>query len=409
MKSIAQIMKTESHKLVREKVRQALQPGAVLAVIEQEVQSIVSQTLNKALLDEQEKALGRKAYQRVDDPIYRNGFKNTAIPSLFGQFLTLRKPVLRQGSFKSQLLHAFKTAGSAAIALLAVKSWLHGSSTRAVASDVNSVFGTGLTHSDISTLSDHLLPSLEAWRSQPLPENIAYLLLDATYLPVRSNTKTDKQALLVAMGLDPDGRRHILGFMLGDRESEDSWTALIDELLARNLNRSKIKLVISDEHKGIEAAVEKRLGLPHQLCVIHLQRNTRHKIPNRDQLAFMADFKAIFWASSKEAALVALGRFESKWMAAYPRIVSHILQRAPRFMLFYDQPKSLWPTLKSTNLIERFNREIKKRFRGAGTVFSENELLKLFWSVTTQQEKSWANYRARGFKSLQKEVPVQAA
>lgn len=400
MKSVTQRIGNASRRLVRDKVRQAFQPGQVMPLLEQEIMSIVTDALNQELLKEQEMTIGRKPYERSDNPTYRNGFKDAFVPSCFGGFLRLRRPVNRRGGSNSHLYRALKAAGSALIAFLGVKSWTHGLSTRAAASDLNATFGTRLSHSDISALSDHLLPSLEAWRSKPLPSDIAYLYLDAAYLPVVSNSRTSKQALLLALGLDPRGRRHLLGFLLGDRESTDSWTALLDELLARGLDRSKLKLVVSDEHKGIENAVETRLGVPHQLCVVHLLRNNRHRIPQRDQAAFLADFKAIFWAESREASLLARGRFEQRWLAAYPRVVGNILARAERFLLFHDQPKQLWTVLRSSNLIERFIQELRRRLRPAGTIQSENELLKLVWAVTVKQQESWERIRARGFKQL---------
>jgi transposase-like protein len=127
---------------------------------------------------------------------------------------------------------------------------------------------------------------------------------------------------LTALGIDASGQRHILGFMLGDRENLDSWNAFLDDLLSRGLPPSSLRLVISDEHKGIEAAVSSRLACPHQLCLVHKLRNLRLRVPSPDRKAFMADLHAIFWALDRETARQALGRFEARWGKAYPKAVS---------------------------------------------------------------------------------------
>ena len=154
-------------------------------------------------------------------------------------------------------------------------------------------FGTSLRSADVSVLTNKLIPEALAWLSRPITDEIAYLFLDAIYLPVRVSKFTAKQAILVAIGVTPAGKRHVLGFLLGDRESEDSWSALIKELKARGMDNSKIKLAISDDHKAIGAAVSKLLAVPHQLCVVHKMRNVRVRIAGKDQKAFLADFKNI--------------------------------------------------------------------------------------------------------------------
>jgi transposase-like protein len=376
-----------------------LQPGNVLALIEDETHAVVAAALNLALEREQSEALGRPRYGRNSQGLYRNGFREAFVPGILGGFLKLRRPALRRSLGPSKILDALRRAGGALVATLAVKSWLHGSSTRAVARDLNTSFGTRLTHADVSAFSEHLVPAMGEWAKRPVAKDLIYLLLDATYLPMVRGRETSKQALLVALGVDSKGYRHVLGYILGDRESQDSWTALLDELLARGLDRSRLRLVISDDHKGIDAAVSERLALPHQVCVIHAMRNARHRVSNADRKAFLEDFKAAFWAASREEALVALGRFEQRWAKTYPALVRQVLEKAPRYMVFFQEPRASWVILRSTNLIERFIKEIKRRFRAAGTMQSENEVLKLFCSVAMQHEENWARHRVHGARS----------
>ena len=194
----------------------------------------------------------------------------------------------------------------------------------------------------------------------------------------------------------------MLGFLLGDRESQESWEALLKDLLDRGLKREVLRLVVSDEHKGIEAAVASRLGVAHQFCVVHMMRNARARVASPDRQAFILDIHATYWAATREDARQALGALQGRWGQRYPAAVRIVSQRFDDHMRFFEQPQHLWPLLRSTNLIERFNRELRRRFRPAGAMHSELEVLKLTWSVAEAQEKRWSgrkwSVRAGGLK-----------
>ncbi len=217
-------------------------------------------------------------------------------------------------------------------------------------------------------------------------------------MPVRRPGFTRKQALLVAVGVDHEDRRHVLGFLLGDRENQDSWEALVNDLLARGLERSALRLVISDEHKGIEAAVSHLLGVPHQLCIVHLLRNVKARVAAPNWKAVLTELHGIFWAKSREDAFHALGTFQGHWQSRYPKAVEIVARRFDDHLKFFQEPEPLWTLLRSSNLIERFNRELRRRLRPAGAMQSELEVLKLVWAVSEAQEKRWKRrvWKSRG-------------
>ena len=400
MKSLSQNMQLAGRSLVRRKVRDWLQPGFLAGLLEKEVQGVLGEALNQILAEEAQEELGRAPYERQGVRVSRNGYKPTRIPGFFGSFV-LRRPVVRKGSLRLPLLKTLRRAGQAMVAVLASRFWLRGTSTRAVAQELNAALGTRLHASDVSQLTDALLPQMNAWMERPLPQNLRYLFLDALYLPVRRPDFIAKHALLVALGVDSAGHAHILGFLLGDRESRDSWTALLKDLLARGLDPKALRLVISDEHQAIVEAVAQQLGRPHQICVVHKLRNLKARVHHRDWKAVHSDFKAIFWAVSREQALLALGRFQQRWEKAYPKAVGLIVDKAQDSLVFFNEPRAMWTTLRSTNLIERFIREVRRRFRPAGTLGSENAVLKLFWSVAIEQENRWSRRKVRGGRSSQ--------
>jgi len=393
------MLRQRMHALARQKVRDCTQPGTVLSLIEDEMQTLLTHLLNEKLQQEQAELLARPRYHRGAAGRYRNGYKPVRLSGLF-RALRLRRPVLRRQTPPSPILGLLRRVGKSMLTLLASRFWLRGASTRAVAEELNLAFGTRLSATDVSRFSQQLLPSLEQWLQRPLTQTIVYLYLDALYLPVRKPGFTTSQALLCAIGIAADGTKQVLGFLLGDRENQDSWTSLLQDLLARGLNRAALRLVISDEHKAIVSAVEQCLGVAHQLCVVHKMRNALTRIPARDRKAFYADFKAAFWAPTKDEALRALGRLEARWTKPYPKATSIAIANPTAFLRFTDEPQTLWSILRSSNFIERFIRELRRRLRPAGTMHSDDELWKLVAATSIQQEQRWLKRKAHAVKEL---------
>lgn len=407
MKSMPQLIDQQVRQLARQKVRDAIQPGVIGNVLESEMNAVLSQIVNARLVQQRDAALDRAHYQHGGDGRLRNGFKPVSLGGLFGNW-SIFKPVLRRGTPDYPLIPLLKRAGRNVLGILGSRFWLRGTATRATAQELNAVFGSRLNAHDISTFSNELLPDVQAWLARAVPSGIVYLFVDAIYLPLRRKT-TDKQALLAALGLTADGRAHVLGFLLGDRESTDSWSALLKDLLARGLDRKSLRLAISDDHKAIRAAVDTVLAVPHQLCVVHKMRNARLRVASKDRREFLRDFKAAFWAESKDHALLALGRLQARWEKSYPAATRTALTDADHFLRFMDQPRPLWTVLRSSNLIERFNRELRRRLRSAGALPGEDSLWKLVWSVSVEQEKRWSRRRlCRTAKSASNRRPQRA-
>jgi putative transposase len=400
-----QIIEKIVNSQVRKRVKAVIQPEALQNILMQEINSAIATAFNERLESERDLVLEREQYQRVPGSAKRNGFKPFTIAGLFGR-IALRRPVVRSGALVLPLARALKSAGTALRDILAIRFWLRGTATRAVAEELNSALGTKLSYSTVSKLTNTLEPVLREWETRPVPKGIRYLFLDAIYLPVRRPGFTSKQALLVALGVTEDGQRHILGFLLGDRESADSWKALVSDLLARGLDRSQIKLAISDEHKGIESAVNDLLGVPHQLCVVHLLRNVRLRVAAPHRKVFIACFRDIFWAEGPNEANRALGAMQGRWGAAYPGAVALVTRRFEAHMRFQKEPAHFWTLLRSSNLIERFNLELRRRFNSAGTMHSELEVLKLVWAVSVPQEARWAKRPWTDRKVIEKEVAL---
>ena len=165
-------------------------------------------------------------------------------------------------------------------------------------------------------------------------------------------------------------------------------------------------MVVSDAHAGIIAAVEKRLGVTNQLCVVHKMKNVRFRVAWKDQKAFMADFKAVYWAKSREEALVALGSLKARWSKTYPKAVEMTAEKLDSYTLFFQEDPKFWMITRSSNLIERFNLELRRRLRPAGMMQNELELTKLVWAVAEAQQKRWDRLKVH---TSRKEAEAQAA
>lgn len=389
MKSLAQVLEQRVHQVARKKVQQSVQPGTVWHIIESEVLRVVSDTIQEALKREQDQQLGRQAYERGGDGRSRNGSKPVRLRGLLSA-LWVQRPVLRRQTPSSPLLKSLRRFGVGLFAILGSRFWLRGISTRAVAQEFNQAFGSKIAPSDVSQITNALVPDIDAWLARPIDALIKFVFLDALYLPLRNPEGTDKQALLAAVGVTEQGTKHVLGFLLGNRENQDAWSALLKDLLNRGLKRDALALIISDDHKAIRSAVEQILGVPHQLCVVHKMRNALARVSKQAYTAFYRDFTRVYWADSKPQALIALGELRGKWQAIYPKAVDIATADPERFLKFMDFPKHQWTTLRSSNLIERFNRELRRRLRPAGALPSETSLWKLVWSVAVEQEKRWA-------------------
>jgi len=208
MKSNQQMIKSITFKLVRQKISDVLQPGQTQHIISSVINSIISQELNKMLQQQQTEILNRQPYERKNNTIYRNGYKDVRVWG-FGEKLTLRKPVTRKGIIHFPLLTAFKAAGKYLISVISGAVWLKGPFTRATAETISNTFGIKMSPSDISTITNILELLIKQLENRPVPKNICYLFLNAFYLPVcRYKTPTgrvgfmEKQAMLCAIGID---------------------------------------------------------------------------------------------------------------------------------------------------------------------------------------------------------------
>lgn len=405
MKNIPQYLQVLARQKMDSKVKGLLDPGLMQKWAAEALNRQVLEALNVQMLKERDEFLGRQPYQREDAAVHRNGFKTVFAPFL-GGFLSLRQPVLRRGGFVSPTLAAVRDAGKALVNFLASRMWLKGIGTRETAREINDTFGTQLSANSITRITRDLAPVIGEWEKKPLPVDLRYLYLDALYVPVKRKDTFEKAALLVAIGVDQSMKRHFLGYLVGSRESNETWGALVQNLLDRGLKTDQLRLVISDAHDGIREAVKDLLKTPHQLCVVHKMRNARARVAHANQKAFTRDFKKVFWADSRSQALVALGHLKATWEKVHPKAVETVERDLEEYLHFFDEEPKYWMITRSSNLVERFVEEVRRRLKPARGMQNEFELEKLLYAVATAQQERWNRHKVH---TSRKEDKAQAA
>lgn len=330
----------------------------------------------------------------------RGGRKNGTYPreldTPYGS-VSLRVPRDREGAFKPSLFapYARRTAD---LADLVVAMYAAGVTDRKV-SDVLSLFlGHRYSHQTISQVTELVMDRVDAFRHRPLENRYAIVYIDALFVKTfRDGGGIGKEALYTALGITPEGHRSILGFWLFPSESALIWQDLLKELRSRGLQ--EVLCFISDDLVGVEDAIKRAYPASDwQQCVVHKARSSTAKVRREDWEAVANDLKPIYRAESHAEALDAFGRFRKRWAARYPRVVASWEEDLGSLLRFYSYPRPLWPYLRSTNLLERFHREIRRGTKIRDHQFPKPEsVLKLVYLESERYEGRWDKRKLKGF------------
>lgn len=343
--------------------------------------------LNEAMKLERTAVLEAQPYERTPGRRgYANGFKDKTLRTRAGE-LHLKVPKTRGVEFYPTALER-GARSERALKLAVAEMYLQGVSTRKVAAVMEELCGLDVTSSQVSRAVAALDEELAAWRDRPLGE-IEYLLLDARYEKVRVGGSVASCALLVAVGITPDGRRTILGVSVSLSEAEVHWREFLADLQQRGLHG--VKLVVSDDHKGLEAARTARLpGVPWQRCQFHLAKNMLDYLPRGlSPSEASADLRAVFNAANRAEADRLLALMVKKYESAAPKLAAWLEKNVPEGLTVFDFPLEHRRRLRTNNGLERLNREIKRRTRVATLFPNEASLLRLAAAVLMETDEEW--------------------
>jgi putative transposase len=341
---------------------------------------------------------GEKSPARL---VQRNGHRERDWQTRAGT-VELRIPKLRKGSYFPGFLEPRRMAERALTAVIQ-EAYIQGISTRSVDDLVKALGMDGISKSQVSRLCEELDERVHTFLDRPIEGDWPYLWIDATYVKVRQNGRIVSAAVIVAVGVNSDGRREVLGMDIGPSEAEPFWTAFLRKLTRRGLRG--VKLVISDAHEGIKAAVSKLLCASWQRCRVHFMRNALAHAGKSGRRVVSAFIATAFAQETPEAASQQWRSVADQVRPKLPKLATLMDDAEPDVLAYMTFPKEHRAKLHSTNPIERLNGEIKRRTEVVGIFPNEAAITRLVGAILMEQSDEWAVQRAR-YMTLETMAPL---
>ena len=349
-----------------------------------EAVAMVAAQLIEAEISEEVGALrGERSPERLT---HRNGYRPRSWETRVGE-IELAVPRKRDGSSYFPSFLEPRRPCEQAIVSVVMEAYVNGVSTRKVDRLVEQLGIEGMTKDRVSALCRGLDERVEAFRSRPLEGAFPYLWLDAKHLKVRDRGHLRSKALVVAYAVHESGRREVIGISIGEVETEAFWTEFLRELVGRGLDG--VRLCISDEHQGLKAAITRILGCAWQRCTVHFVRNMRGHCRRSDQGLVAAALREVFDASSLEQAKARLGEVLERFREPVPKVAAFLEEAEEGLVAFYRFPAAHWPKLRSTNPLERVNKEIGRRSDVVGIFPNDASAIRLAGALLIEQNDEW--------------------
>ncbi len=343
--------------------------------------------MNNAMKAEREQYLQADKYERTEDRLgYANGYKPKTIKTRMGQ-VTLDIPQVREGGFYPSAMEKGMRSERALLITLA-EMYIQGVSTRKVSAIIEKMCGVEISAMQVSRATKQLDEILQQWRERPLGE-IRYLLLDARYEKVRENGQIRDAAVLIATGISPEGERQVLGVSVSLSEHRVHWRDFLQSLKDRGVRG--VKLITSDAHEGLGAARRGIFGsIPWQRCHFHLQQNAGAYVPRQSMRAEVAaDIRNIFNAPDRATAEKYLQMAVQKYVKSAPRLSAWLEANLAEGFTVFGFPIKHRRFIRTTNSLERVNREIRRRTRVVGIFPNEASCLRLISAILMETSEKW--------------------
>ena len=350
------------------------------------LRSVAESVLQILMEADVEGVIGAARYERSGErATYRNGYRERALDTRLGT-LNLKIPKLRAGAYFPGFLEPRRTVEKALVAVIQ-EAWIAGVSTRRVDDLVQAMGLSGISKSSVSKLCKDIDERVMSFLQRPLTGEWPYLWLDATYLKVREGGRVVSVAVIVAVAVTTEGRREIIGLHIGPSEAEIFWTDFLRDLVRRGL--TGVKLVISDAHEGLKAAIRRVLGATWQRCRVHWTRNALAYVPKAHQTMVAAGLRQAFQQPDQAAARASLSQFADQLHNRWPKLKVFIDDSLDDVLAYMSFPAQHRTKLHSTNPLARLNKEIKRRADVVGIFPNEDSIRRLIGAVLLEANDDW--------------------
>lgn len=351
------------------------------------MKALMKEALQEVLEGEMTEFLGAAPSERTQERQgYRAGYYGRNLVTRIGK-LELRVPRDRHGEFSTAVFERYQRSEKALVAALA-EMYVQGVSTRKVKAITEELCGHQFSASTISSINKGLDESLAKFANRHLDDEYPYLILDARYEKVREDSVIRSQAVMIAIGINWEGQRQVLAVEMANRESQSSWKTFLSRLKQRGLHG--VEFVVSDDHAGLKRAIEEVLTeASWQRCYVHFLRNALDYLPRKADDDCLQELRWIYDRRDIQEAERDLASWIGKWQGRYPKLVDWVEANIGQTLSFYRLPRAHHKHLKSTNMLERLNEEIKRRTRVVRIFPNTESCLRLVRALCVETHETW--------------------
>lgn len=387
--------RTPEEEARREKIRELLQVSNIgsMADIQNLFKETIAEFMENGLEAELDEDLGysKYDYKNKEGTNSRNGHSQKTLKTSFGN-IEIETPRDRNGEFEPQLLKKNQTSITQEVEEKILSMYAKGMTTGDIETHIKDIYGLDVSDTTVSRITDKILPVAKEWQQRPLESIYAVVFLDAIHYHVRSEGQIVKKAVYIAIGIDLDGKKDVLGMWVGENESAKFWATVLNGL--RNRGVEDIFIACTDNLNGFSdaiAAVYPKTDI--QNCIIHQLRNSSKYVSYKDLKALMADLKAVYTAPDEASALAALELFSGKWGKKYPKISQSWQSNWANLSTYFKFPAELRKLIYTTNAIEGFNRQLRKVTKSKSVFPTDDSLFKMLYLAMIDITKKWTGRR----------------
>ena len=369
------------------------------------MRDMMSVLLEGALDEELNEELGysKYDYRNKETDNSRNGHSRKTMRTSYGD-MDIAIPRDRKGEYEPQLIPKYQNTVTQDMEEKIISMYAKGMTTGDIEAHLKELYDLDISDSTISRITDKIMPLVKEWQECPLQEIYAVVYMDAIHYHVRSEGRIVKRAVYIALGIDMDGKKDVIGMYVGENEGAKFWLSIINGL--KNRGVQDILIACVDGLNGFPQAIEAVYPKTEiQQCIIHQIRNTTNYVSYKDLKKLMADLKMVYAAPDEAAALEELESFGEKWNSKYPKIYKSWSEHWATLSTYFKYPNEVRKLIYTTNAIEGFNRQLRKVTKSRTVFPSDDSLLKMLYLATMDITKKWTG-RRRDWSQIRAQLEI---